>query len=482
MSDRAPSPPLILVVDDEDANRLALERILVREGYDVRHAEDGRQAMVRLREEPPALLLTDLKMPGMDGLELMRAAKAVDPDLEVVLLTAYGTVETAVEAMKEGAFDFLTKPLKRAEIVRTARKALEKRALVAENRALRDELARVLPGEVIGRSPPMRLLLEEARQVAGAQASVLLTGESGTGKGLLARWIHRVSPRRDRPMITVNCGALPENLLESELFGYEPGAFTGARTRKEGRFDLARGGTLFLDEVTEMSPAVQVKLLRVLQDGEYERVGGTRTIRADVRLITATNREPEAAVRDGRLREDLYYRLNVIRLHVPPLRERRDDIPLLARHFIARHAERNARRIAGLRDEALDALCAWDWPGNVRELENALERAVVLSRDDLIDLGDLPPAIRQAKAAPLLQLRFAPGTPLKFVERAMIEATLAQCDGDKALAASLMGITARTIYRREAEWRAEAGLEPAMGEEPEDEADEDRAEGRAEEG
>ncbi|MCK6504560.1 sigma-54 dependent transcriptional regulator [Myxococcota bacterium] len=456
MPDRPVQPPLILVVDDEDANRLALERILVREGYDVRHAEDGRQAMQRLREEPPHLLLTDLKMPGMDGLELMRAARAVDPDLEVVLLTAFGTVETAVEAMKEGAFDFLTKPLKRAEIVRTARKALEKRALVTENRALRDELARALPGEVIGRAPTMRVLLEEARQVAGAQASVLLTGESGTGKGLLARWLHKVSPRRDRPMVTVNCGALPENLLESELFGYEAGAFTGAKGRKEGRFDLAQGGTLFLDEVTEMSPAVQVKLLRVLQDGEYERVGGTRTLRTDARILAATNRDPELAVREGRLREDLYYRLNVIRLEVPPLRARRDDIPLLARHFVARHAERNRRAISGLSDEALDALCAWDWPGNVRELENALERAVVLCRGEVVELSDLPPAMRQARTRPAV-LSFAPGTPLKDVERAMIEATLEQCGGDKALAASLLGITARTIYRREAEWREEEG-------------------------
>ncbi|NOY27704.1 MAG: sigma-54-dependent Fis family transcriptional regulator, partial [Oligoflexia bacterium] len=293
MTNRHLTPPLILVVDDEDANRLALERILVREGYDVRHAEDGRQALVRMRDEPPVLMLTDLKMPGMDGLELMRAARAIDPTLEVILLTAYGTVETAVGAMKEGAFDFLTKPLKRAEIVRTVSKALEKRTLVTENRALRDELARALPGEVIGRAPAMRVLLDEARQVASAEASVLLTGASGTGKGLLARWMHRVSPRRAHPMVTVNCGALPENLLESELFGHEAGAFTGARGRKEGRFDLARGGTLFLDEVTEMSPAVQVKLLRVLQDGEYERVGGTHTLQSDVRIIAATNRDPE---------------------------------------------------------------------------------------------------------------------------------------------------------------------------------------------
>ena len=445
-------PPIVLVADDEEANRLTLERILVREGLDVRHAENGRQALERLREEPISLLLTDLKMPGMDGLQLMRAARALDGDLEVIVMTAYGTIETAVEAMKEGAYDFVTKPLRRADLVRTVRKALEKRALVAENRALKLELARAVPEELIGRSAPMRALLEEARQVADARANVLVTGESGTGKGLLARWLHRSSPRRDRKLVTVNCAALPEALLESELFGYEAGAFTGAQGRKEGRFDLAAGGTLFLDEITEMSPKLQVKLLRVLQDGEFERVGGTRTLKSDVRIVAATNADPELAVAEGRLREDLFYRLNVIRLQVPPLRARRDDIPLLARHFVGLHARRNARAMSGITPEALDALLGWHWPGNVRELENALERAVVLSRDDVVGIDDLPPALRTVRA-PDDVLTFSVGTPLKFVERQMIEATLRRCDGDKAEAATLLGITARTIYRREAEWR-----------------------------
>ncbi len=445
--------PIVLVVDDEEANRLTLERILVREGLDVRHAADGRTALRRLREDPPAVLLTDLKMPGMDGIELMRAARLIDPDLEVIVMTAFGTVESAVEAMKEGAWDFVTKPFRRSDIVRAVRKAIEKRALVAENRALKDELARATgAAELIGRAPAFRRVLEEARQVADSMASVLITGESGTGKGVLAGWIHRASPRRDRPMITVNCAALPEALLESELFGHEAGAFTGATGRREGRFDLARGGTLFLDEVTEMSPVVQVKLLRVLQEGEYERVGGTRTLRADVRVIAATNRDPERAMREGRLREDLFYRLNVVRLDLPPLRERPEDIPLLAQAFVQRYAARNRRPIRGLSRAAVDALNRWPWPGNVRELENAIERAVVLSRDDLIDVDDLPPAIREHLDAPD-RLVFAVGTPLKVVERRMIEATLRHTGGDKALAASLLGITARTIYRREAEWR-----------------------------
>ncbi len=449
--------PRVLVVDDEEPNRLSLERILVREGIEVKHAANAREALDRLREEPFALMLTDLKMPGMDGLQLMKTARSLDGDLEVIVMTAYGTVETAVEAMKEGAYDFVTKPLRRAELVRAVRKALEKRALVAENRALKDELARAVPDEMIGRSPQLRALLEEARQVADSLASVLITGESGTGKGLLARWIHRASPRRDARLVTINCAALPESLLESELFGYEPGAFTGAQGRKEGRFDLAANGTLFLDEITEMSPPVQAKLLRVLQDGEYERVGGTRTLHADVRVMAATNRDPEQAVREGKLREDLYYRLNVIRLHLPALRERRDDVALLVRHFVALHARRNRRAISGVSPDAMDALSAWPWPGNVRELENAIERAVVLARGETIGLSDLPPALRQQPATPNV-LSFPVGTPLKVVEREMIERTLQLMGGDKARAAALLGITSRTIYRREAEWRGE---EPA---------------------
>jgi two-component system, NtrC family, response regulator HydG len=455
-----PADPIVMVVDDEEANRLTLERILVREGLDVRHAPDGRVALDRIREEAPALLLTDLKMPGIDGLALMRAAKQLVPDLEVILMTAYGTVETAVEAMKEGAYDFVTKPLRRTDIVRSVKNALVKRALVVENRELRSKLARAVPDDVIGRSAGMRTLIEEARQVADSMASVLICGESGTGKGLLARWLHGSSPRRDQPFVTVNCASLPESLLESELFGYEPGAFTGARGRKEGRFDLARTGTLFLDEVTAVPPHVQVKLLRVLQEGEYERIGGTKTLRADVRIVAASNENLDDAIRRGALREDLYYRLNVVRLDIPPLRERTDDIPLLARHFMALHAERNARAMTAMAADALEALQNWSWPGNVRELENAIERAVVLSRDDVLDLADLPPAIRNNQEAPD-RLVFSVGSPLKTVERRMIEATLRQVSGDKALAADLLGITARTIYRREAEWRDEDAGRPS---------------------
>ncbi|MES2639139.1 MAG: sigma-54 dependent transcriptional regulator [Myxococcota bacterium] len=449
---------MILVIDDEESNRLALERIFAREGWPVRVAVDGRQGLEILREGEIGVVVSDLKMPGMGGLELLRATRQVAPQVQVILVTAYGTVESAVEAMKEGAYDFVTKPLRRTEVIASVRKALEKHDLLRENLRLRQEIAQASPGELIGQSGELRALMEEARQVAPSMASVLLTGESGTGKGLLARWIHTVSARPGR-LVTVNCGALPENLLESELFGYEAGAFTGAHGRKEGRFDLASGGTIFLDEVTEMPLPLQVKLLRVLQDGEYERLGGTKTIRTEVRVVAATNRDPEQAVAEGRLRSDLYYRLNVIRLHVPALRERRADIALLARHFASTHGARNGRVLRGLEPEALAALERHAWPGNVRELENAMERAAVLSREDVVRLGDLPPAIRAAASNinEVPRLIFTPGTPLRDVERRMIEATLRQCNGDRSLAANLLGITARTIYRREAEWRDPEG-------------------------
>ena len=444
----------ILVVDDDDANRVTLERLLRREGYEVHHAASGRDAIETLRARAIDLVLTDLKMPGMTGLDLLRAVRAIDPDVEVVVMTAYGTVETAVEAMKDGAYDFVAKPLKRIELVTTVRKALEKRGLQIENRHLREQLGAIGRGELVGRSDVMRALLAEVEQVAPSDATILLTGESGTGKGRIAQLLHRMSRRRAQRFVTVNCAALPESLLESELFGYEKGAFTGAISRKEGRFDLAAGGTLFLDEVTEMPPTVQVKLLRVLQEGEYERVGGTETIRADVRVVAATNRDIEGAIAAGTFRQDLFYRLNVIRLDIPSLRAREGDVPLLAQHFLHTYAVKNGKEVAGFEPDALDALAAWSWPGNVRELENAIERAVVLSREARIGLQDLPPAVRQGRGGRAF-LSFEVGTPLKVIERRMIEATLRQVGGDKNLAANLLGITARTIYRREAEWAAE---------------------------
>lgn len=446
--------PRILIVDDEEANRLALERIGSREGWEVSLAASAQQALQLLREQEVGVLITDLKMPGMDGMALLRLCRQLAPDTQVIVVTAYGTVERAVEAMKEGAADFVTKPLRRADVVAGVTRALERYRLLSENHRLREQLAKGPSDEVVGQSPALLGLLEEARQVAPSLATVMITGESGTGKGLLARWLHRHSNRAAQRLVTINCGAIPENLLESELFGYESGAFTGATAKKEGRFDLAAGGTLFLDEVTEMSPALQVKLLRVLQDGEYERVGGTRTLQTDVRIIAGTNRDPEQAMAEGRLRMDLFYRLNVIRLHVPPLRERREDILLLVRHLLVRHSKRNNKEIHGITPEALSMLERYHWPGNVRELENAVERAVVLCRSDVLGPLDLPASVRAA-AGSEDNLSFAVGTPLRDVERRMIEATLKACGGDRSRAASLLGIAPRTIQRREAEWRGE---------------------------
>jgi len=435
--------PLIMVVDDEEANRLTLERILVREGYDVRHAEDGRLALDRIRDEPPALLLTDLKMPGMDGLALMRAARQLVPDLEVILMTAYGTVETAVEAMKEGAYDFVTKPLRRTDLVRSVKNALVKRALVVENRELRSRLARAIPEDVIGRSPAMRGLMEEARQVADSMASVLICGESGTGKGLLARWLHKTSPRRDQPFVTVNCASLPESLLESELFGYERGAFTGATRRKLGYFEVANGGTLLLDEIGEIALSAQVKLLRVIESRTLARLRQTEEIPLDVRLVCATHRDLPAEVAAGKFRQDLYYRISTVTLEVPPLRERPMEIALLARHFLHELARRAGRPAPSVDADASRALAAYSWPGNVRELRNAVEHAFVLTESDAIGVRHLPATVRQSAgdeaAAPSMRDR------LDEIEKKSIEAALAAHDGNQTHAAAALGMSRRTL-------------------------------------
>ena len=444
----------ILVVDDDGSNRVTIERILNREGYEVSHADSGRTALDFLREERVDLVITDLKMPGMTGIDVLKAIGQMDPDIEVIVMTAFGTVETAVEAMKEGAYDFVSKPLKRLELVTCVRKSLERRALQIENRQLREQLGALGEGEIIGKSDVMRTLLDEVEQVAPADATVLLSGESGTGKGRIARLLHRMSRRKEGRFVTVNRAALPENLLESELFGYEKGAFTGAVARKQGRFDIAKGGTLFLDEITEVSPQVQVKLLRVLQEGEYERVGGTDTLQADVRVIAATNRNIEDAVANGSFRQDLFYRLNVIRMDFTraAVTGRRCSTPRTSFPAIV-HRENN-KPLDGFTNDALDALSSWEWPGNVREPGNAIERAVVLCRDKVLDISHLPPHIRKTQGN-RQWLQVEVGTPLKWAERRLIEATLKNCNNDKALAASSLGITARTIYRREAEWTEE---------------------------
>ena len=446
----------VLVVDDEQANLDSLERIFSREGWRVLLATSAAKAIETLRAEPVDVVLTDLMMPGMSGQELLRGVRAVAPDAEVVLMTAYGTVEAAVAAMKDGAYDFLTKPLKRHAVLKSAQQALEKRRLVQENKQLRAKLAGA-EQPIVGQSPSLQATLDVIRQAAPSSATVLLLGESGTGKELFARALHEHSPRSAGPFVPINCAAIPETILESELFGYERGAFTGAVQRKEGRIERAQGGTLFLDEVGELTPAVQVKLLRFLQEGEIERLGGTGTLKLDCRVVAATNQDLAARVRESKFREDLFYRLNVIQVVLPPLRDRVEDVPLLADHFIARYAAKNGKPIRGLTGAALSTLEAYPWPGNVRELEHAIERAVVLSRGTEIDAGDLPESVRNggtgrapgmAGAIEGRTLTVPLGTTMEEIELRVIRETLRQTKGDKNLAAQLLGIAARTIYRK----------------------------------
>ena len=444
--------PTVLVVDDDASNLASLVRIFERLDLRVLPATSGREALETVRTTPVQVLLTDLMMPHMSGTELLANVKAIAPDTEVILMTAYGTIERAVEAMRKGAYDFVTKPFRRAQIERVVTRALEKVTLLAENRALKAQLADARQsgprtGGIIGKAPALRRVLDIARQAAPSTATVLLMGESGTGKELFARAIHRLSPRSEAAFVAVNCGALPESIIEAELFGAEKGAYTGAHTTRDGRFSRADGGTLFLDEIGELAPHVQVKLLRVLQSGEFERVGGHQTLHADCRIIAATNLDLAAAVQSGDFREDLYYRLNVIPITLPPLRARPDDVPLLADHFLRLYAEKHHKPVEGLSAKAIARLVDYAWQGNVRELENTIERCVVLARTPVIDEDDLPETIvRHDRAAQ--QLTIPLGTPLEEIERRVIRETLRFTEGDKKRAAQLLGIATRTIYRK----------------------------------
>jgi two-component system response regulator HydG len=438
--------PTILIVEDDVENRAAMVKVLEGAGYKTLETDNGQQALDILQEEDVDILVTDLRLPVMDGVELLKRAKASAQEVEVIMITGHGTVEIAVEAIKEGAYDFITKPVKKAQLLRAVEKAAEKQYLSRENRELRQQLSQTGVRRIVHAGPEMRNISRMVEQVAPSTATVLITGESGTGKEVVADAIHAASPRRLKPMIKVSCAALPETLLEAELFGYEKGAFTGANARKEGRFELANGGTLFLDEIGEIPPAVQVKLLRVLQDGKFERLGGTRTIDADVRIIAATNKDLHKEVEDKRFREDLFYRLNVINIRVPALRERKDDIQLLAMHFLKMYADKNNKPIEGFAEEAMLALTTYDWPGNVRELENAIERAVVFTNGRQIPLSVLPQGV-SAFAEARHSLTFKIGTPLRELERKAIDITLQHTRGDKNMAARLLGIATRTIYR-----------------------------------
>jgi DNA-binding NtrC family response regulator len=445
--------PRILVVDDEANARSALAEILKEEGYTVETAGDGFKATSKLEEFDPQIILTDLKMPGMDGVELLRKVKEHDAELPVVLMTAFGAVETAVSAMREGATDYLVKPLNTDELLVVLERALERATLRRETGELRERLhERYSFHNIVGSSPEIQRVFKSVAQVATSRATVLVTGESGTGKELIAAAIHHRSPRASKPFVRLHCAALAESLLESELFGHERGAYTGADRRREGRFEQADGGTLFLDEIGEISGATQVKLLRVLQEREFERVGGNQTIRVDVRVVAATNRDLKAMVAAGTFREDLYYRLNVINLTLPALRDRPSDIPALAAHFLKRFAEENGRPALSISDVALGQLASYGWPGNVRELENVIERAVVLADGDTIEPRHLPAEV--AVAVKRSDVPVIPGATMDELERYAILKTLESVGGSTGRAAEILGVSVRKIQYKLQEYGA----------------------------
>jgi len=438
----------ILVVDDEPELSRALSKLLSRNGYHVLTAGNGEEGLAILRREEIHLVLSDLQMPKMGGLDLLKAAQVIAPNTEFVIITGHGTIETAVDAMRTGAYDFIEKPFSITTTLKVVRKALEKQHLIAENRDLRKRLEEIQGvNEIIGNSEPMRQAIDTARQVAVSSATILLTGESGTGKEVFASAIHGWSDRTKRTMVRVSCAALPENLLEAELFGYEKGAFTGAVARRKGRFEMANHGTLFLDEVGEMSLTTQVKLLRVLQENVFERLGGNEPIHIDVRIIAATNTDLPTMVAEGRFREDLFYRLNVINLELPSLRSRGEDIVLLSNFFLQKYNEKNGKQLAGFTPPALEVMGKYAWPGNVRELENAIERAVVLSKDSLVDVDILPNSVVMGRQRSDT-VNIPVGTTLRDAEMELIQATLDSTGGDKETAANILGIASRTIYRK----------------------------------
>jgi DNA-binding NtrC family response regulator len=432
----------ILVVDDEVIIRDSLREWLSDAGYEVFTAENGPQALETIKREEPRIVIADLVMPGMDGIELMKRAKELSPDIEVIITTAYGSIPTAITAIREGAYDYIQKPFcpERTEIL--IEKLVERQRLIEENLSLHQKLEERYRFEnIIAKSPRMQQVIEAIKAVAASNATVLITGETGTGKELVARAIHSQSPRHGKPFIAVSCAALPETLLESELFGHEKGSFTGAYTQKKGKFEIANRGTLFLDEIGEMSSNIQVHLLRVLEEKEFSRVGGNEPIKVDVRVISATNREMKVAVTKGQFREDLYYRLNVVNIELPPLRERMEDIPLLAQLFLKKFSLENKKEVNGFSPETAAFLLRYDWPGNVRELENAIERAVILAQKPLIEIDDLPQQTAVARPTP-------PGKNLRQVERNHIMNVLAQTKGNYTEAAKVLGISRMTLYNK----------------------------------
>jgi len=437
----------ILVVDDEPSHRKMIEAVLSAEGYEISQADDGQTAIVAVEDRFYDLVIMDIRMPKISGIEALKKIKAISPGIPIIIMTAYASVGTAVEALKSGAYDYLIKPLDIEELKILVAKALRFRQLEQENVYLKERLNdRFDFSKILGRGPAMNSLFETMALVAPSEATVLIVGESGTGKELIASAVHQNSPRKDRPLIKVNCAALPETLLESELFGHEKGAFTGAIARKQGRFQLAHNSSIFLDEIAEMAPATQAKILRVLQEREFEPVGSSQTFKVDTRIIAATNKNLEEEIKAGRFREDLYYRINVVTLVVPPMRERREDIPLLTDFFLKQYAEKNYRPIKGFTPRAVDLLMRYDWPGNVRELENVVERAVIMARGDMITPLEFPDVLQdldeEAKASPLA---LTAGRSLKEVEKVMILRTLEETGGNRTHAAMSLGISRRTL-------------------------------------
>lgn len=440
----------ILVVDDEEHIRQGLCDALSAEGYEGIEAVDGKNALEVLNKTPVDMVITDLRMPKMDGNELLKKIYSSYPTIPVVVLTGHGTIEEAVNAMQNGAVDFLTKPVDLGHLFMIINRTLQNKDIVARNTELEKELQSIKEKNsftrIVGNSQSVNRLLDTIQRVASTKASVLITGESGVGKELVADSIVNFSSRKDKPFVKVHCAALNENLLESELFGHVKGAFTGAVSDKRGRFEMADGGTLFLDEIGEISQSTQIKLLRVLQEREFERVGSEKTIKTDVRIIAATNRNLEEEIKAGRFREDLYYRLNVVRLEVPPLRTRKEDIFLLCRDFLDTFNEENGKHVEGFSTEAKTAILSYDWPGNIRELRNCVESAVVMCRGSIIGIEDLPPQVSKCRA--INELTIPIGSTMEEIKKTVIEQTISYCNGNKTKAAQMLDIGRKTIFRQ----------------------------------
>jgi len=457
----------ILIADDEEAARRSLGQILTEDGYEVFLAQDGEEALRLVAQHSPDILLSDLRMPKLDGHELLTRVRQGYPGVALLIMTAHGTIRSAVKAVQEGAEDYLTKPIDVEELERILKRIMGRRRLVAETLLLRERLDEKYSFEsIIGRSPEMLEVFRLVEQVARSQASILITGESGTGKELIAQAIHQHSPRRDAPFVKVACAALPETLLESELFGHERGAFTGAVARRAGRFEIAAGGTIFLDEIGDLPMGMQVKLLRFLQEHQFERIGGNQTLTVDVRVLAATHHNLPALIREKKFREDLYYRLNVIEIPLPALRVRAHDIPLLVDFYVRRFAAANGKEVLGLADEALAALMAYDWPGNVRELEHAIERAVILARGRELDLSLFPSLPKAAQPAHRADGPVVPGASLEDIERDAILKTLEAVGGSTSRAAAILKISARTIQYKIKQYRQAGATIDARHDEP----------------